>query len=80
MVGEEGMEEIEEENIRGESLDEEMVMEKIEKCFIEKDGKRKDIVVIECKNYKFIVNVLRSMDKWKVDWMEKEEEIERRMK
>ncbi|MFL4466801.1 glutamate racemase, partial [Brucella melitensis] len=49
-------------------------------CFIEKDGKRTDIVVLACTHYPFLVNVLRRLAPWPVDWLDPAEAIARRMK
>ncbi|CAB4325250.1 glutamate racemase [Brucella sp. 6810] len=80
LVGADGLAAIAEAHIRGESFDEALVMEQIAPCFIEKDGKRTDIVVLACTHYPFLVNVLRRLAPWPVDWLDPAEAIARRMK
>ncbi|AOG49899.1 glutamate racemase [Brucella melitensis] len=80
LVGADGLAAIAEAHIRGESFDEALVMAQIAPCFIEKDGKRTDIVVLACTHYPFLVNVLRRLAPWPVDWLDPAEAIARRMK
>ena len=47
-------------------------------CFIEKDGRRTDIVVLACTHYPFLVNRMRKTAPWPVDWIDSGEAIARR--
>lgn len=59
-------------------VDEEAVKREIAPCFIEKDGKRTDIVVLACTHYPFLVNRMRKTAPWPVDWIDPAEAIARR--
>lgn len=59
-------------------VDESAVLEEIEPCFLERDGKRTDIVVLACTHYPFLVNRMRKVAPWPVDWIDTSEAIARR--
>lgn len=59
-------------------VDEAAVRAEIEPCFIEKDGRRTDIVVLACTHYPFLVNRMRKTAPWPVDWIDSGEAIARR--
>ncbi|NDW06937.1 glutamate racemase [Jiella sp. 40Bstr34] len=59
-------------------VEEEAVRAEIAPCFVEKDGRRTDIVVLACTHYPFIVNRMRKMAPWPVDWLDPAEAIARR--
>lgn len=64
--------------MRGGMIDEEAVRKEIMPCFIERDGKRTDIVVLACTHYPFLVNRMRKVAPWPVDWIDTSEAIARR--
>ena len=59
-------------------VEEEAVRDEIAPCFVEKDGRRTDIVVLACTHYPFLVNRMRKMAPWPVDWLDPAEAIARR--
>ncbi len=59
-------------------VDEEQVRAEIAPCFIEKNGRRTDIVVLACTHYPFLVNRMRKTAPWPVDWIDPAEAIARR--
>lgn len=59
-------------------VDEASVAAEIAPCFCEKDGKRTDIIVLACTHYPFLVNRMRKMAPWPVDWIDTSEAIARR--
>ncbi len=59
-------------------VDEDAVRAEIEPCFIERDGRRTDIVVLACTHYPFLVNRMRKTAPWPVDWIDSGEAIARR--
>ncbi|MBO6719535.1 MAG: glutamate racemase [Rhizobiaceae bacterium] len=59
-------------------VDEEAVRTEIAPCFLERDGARTDIVVLACTHYPFLVNRMRKMAPWPVDWIDTSEAIARR--
>ncbi|MFC4624945.1 glutamate racemase [Daeguia caeni] len=78
LVGADQLAALAEAHIRGERIDEALVMEQIAPCFIEQDGRRTDIVVLACTHYPFLVNVFRRLAPWPVDWLDPAEAIARR--
>jgi glutamate racemase len=59
-------------------VDETAVRAEIAPCFLERDGARTDIVVLACTHYPFLVNRMRKMAPWPVDWIDTSEAIARR--
>lgn len=59
-------------------VDEEAVRAEIAPCFVERDGRRTDIVVLACTHYPFLVNRMRKTAPWPVDWLDPAEAIARR--
>lgn len=78
LVGADQLASIAEAHIRGEKIDEALVVEQIAPCFVEKDGRRTDIVVLACTHYPFLANVFRRLAPWPVDWLDPAEAIARR--
>lgn len=78
LVGADRLAGIAEAHIRGEKIDEALVVEQITPCFVEKDGERTDIVVLACTHYPFLANVFRRLAPWPVDWLDPAEAIARR--
>ncbi|WP_182085781.1 glutamate racemase [Aureimonas sp. ME7] len=59
-------------------VEEDAVRAEIEPCFVEKGGRRTDIVVLACTHYPFLVNRMRKTAPWPVDWLDPAEAIARR--
>lgn len=59
-------------------VDEDAVRAEIAPCFIERGGKRTDIVVLACTHYPFLANRMRKTAPWPVDWLDPAEAIARR--
>ncbi|WP_075996666.1 glutamate racemase [Salaquimonas pukyongi] len=78
LVGSTGLAALAESYMRGNMVDEAAVEKEIMPCFIEQDGKRTDIVVLACTHYPFLVNRMRKMAPWPVDWIDTSEAIARR--
>ncbi len=49
--------------------------QEIKPCFISWGGKRTDIVVLGCTHYPFLVNEMRKLAPWPVDWIDPSEAI-----
>lgn len=58
--------------------DEAAVAEEIMPCFQSEGLRRTDIVVLACTHYPFLVNRMRKMAPWPVDWIDTSEAIARR--
>jgi glutamate racemase len=78
LVGSENLAQLAEQYMREGFIDEEAVRQEIAPCFVEKDGKRTDIVVLACTHYPFLVNRMRKTAPWPVDWIDTSEAIARR--
>lgn len=70
LVGAPRLAEIAEHYVRGKPINNNDVWQEIKPCFIsQSESKRTDIVVLACTHYPFIVNVLRQLAPWPVDWL-----------
>ena len=78
LVGSENLARLAEDYMRHGFVDEAAVSAEIAPCFVEKDGKRTDIVVLACTHYPFLANRMRKMAPWPVDWIDTSEAIARR--
>ncbi len=78
MVGSKDLAELAENYLRDGFVDEARVEAEIAPCFVEKDGRRTDIIVLACTHYPFLVNRMRKMAPWPVDWIDTSEAIARR--
>ena len=78
LVGSTRLAALAEKYMRGGLVDEAAVKAEIEPCFVEEDGKRTDIIVLACTHYPFLVNRMRKMAPWPVDWIDTSEAIARR--
>lgn len=78
LVGSENLARMAEAYIRGEPLSDEAVLLEIAQCFVERDGRKTDIVVLACTHYPFIANIFRRLAPWPVDWLDPAEAIARR--
>lgn len=67
-----------EQYMREGSVDEDEVGQEIAPCFVDVDGWRTDIVVLACTHYPFLVNRMRKVAPWPVDWIDPSEAIARR--
>ena len=78
LVGSENLAALAEFYMRHGHVDESAVRAEIVPCFVEKDGRRTDIIVLACTHYPFLVNRMRKMAPWPVDWIDTSEAIARR--
>jgi glutamate racemase len=78
LVGSENLARMAEAYIRGDTISDASVLAEIEQCFVEKEGRRTDIVVLACTHYPFIANLFRRLAPWPVDWLDPAEAIARR--
>ena len=64
--------------LRGGYTDEAAVAHEIGPCFVTNGDQKTDIVVLACTHYPFLVNRMRKMAAWPVDWIDTSEAIARR--
>lgn len=78
LVGSRNLATLAEDYMRTGFVDEAEVATEIAPCFVEQDGRRTDIVVLACTHYPFLVNRMRKVAPWPVDWIDTSEAIARR--
>ncbi len=78
LVGSENLAALAEIYMRDGLVDESQVAAEIAPCFVETNGRRTDIVVLACTHYPFLVNRMRKVAPWPVDWIDPSEAIARR--
>ena len=67
-----------ERHMQGEPVEPDALAAEIRPCFVERDGRRTDIVILGCTHYPFLVHEMRKVAPWPVDWLEPAEAIARR--
>ncbi|MCM2477009.1 glutamate racemase [Rhizobium sp. CG5] len=77
LVGSQNLARLAEAYIRGEGADDAEILAEIAPCFVDRDGRRTDIVVLACTHYPFLANVFRRLAPWPVDWLDPAEAIAR---
>lgn len=78
LVGSENLASLAEIYMRTGFVDEEAVAREITPCFVDDNGRRTDIIVLACTHYPFLVNRMRKVAPWPVDWIDTSEAIARR--
>ncbi|MEN9895961.1 MAG: glutamate racemase [Pseudomonadota bacterium] len=78
LVGSENLARMAENYIRGQILNDDDILAEISGCFVERDGRKTDIVVLACTHYPFMANLFRRLAPWPVDWIDPAEAIARR--
>lgn len=78
LVGSDRLAGVAEAHLRAGVLNESEIAAEIAPCFIERNGRRTDIVVLACTHYPFLANVFRRLAPWPVDWLDPAEAIARR--
>lgn len=79
LVGSDLLAELAEKHLRGETVADDELLPEIADCFLERDGKRTDIVVLACTHYPFLANRFRKIAPWPVDWLDPAEAIARQL-
>ena len=79
LVGAQTLAALAEAQMRGEAVDELAVAAEIMPCFVEKDGRRTDHVVLACTHYPLLLDMFRRLAPWPVDWVDPAPAIARRV-
>ncbi|TYC48701.1 glutamate racemase [Rhodobacterales bacterium] len=79
LVGSDNLAELAEKHLRGEAVSDEDLLPEISECFLERDDRRTDIVVLACTHYPFLANRFRKIAPWPVDWLDPAEAIARQL-
>ncbi len=64
--------------MKGESVADADIAREIESCFVEKDGRRTDHVVLACTHYPLLLDAFRRVEPWPVTWVDPAHAIARR--
>ena len=77
MVGATRLARLAEEHMQGLPIDTDLLRAEIAPCFVESDGRRTDIITLGCTHYPFLVNEMRKLAPWPVDWLDPAEAVAR---
>lgn len=70
LVGSEKLAVFAEDYVRGKPIDLKKIRKEILPCFVEKNGKYTDIIVLACTHYPFLINLFREQALWPVEWID----------
>ncbi|WP_375703404.1 glutamate racemase [Bartonella sp. AD13SXNS] len=70
LVGSEKLAGFAENYLRGKSIDSKEIKKEILPCFVEKNGKYTDIIVLACTHYPFLISFFREQALWSVKWID----------
>lgn len=79
LVGSGNLASLAEAHVRGEPVDDAAIWAEIEPAFVERDGKRTDVVVLACTHYPFLLQRFRQLAPWPVTWIDPAPAIARRV-
>jgi glutamate racemase len=65
--------------LRGEAVDESAIAQAIAPCFVEAGERRTDVVVLACTHYPLLLEQLRRLAPWPVEWLDPAPAIARRV-
>ncbi|MFT6304052.1 MAG: glutamate racemase [Pseudomonadales bacterium] len=77
LVGATKLARLAEEHLQGIQIDTNLLKDEIAPCFVEHEGKRTDIITLGCTHYPFLVNEMRKLAPWPVDWLDPAEAVAR---
>ena len=80
LVAATGLAKLAEEYLQKRTLDSVKLLHEIEPCFVEDGNKKTDIVVLACTHYPFLVNAMRKLAPWPVDWLNPAEAVALRVR
>ncbi|NRG18048.1 glutamate racemase [Rhizobiales bacterium] len=79
LVGATGLARIAEDKLAGRPVDSVRLAAEIVPCFREKAGRRTDTIVLGCTHYPFLLEDMRALAPWDVDWIDPAPAIARRL-
>lgn len=77
LVGATRLARLAEEHLQGIPIDARLLKQEIAPCFVECEGRRTDIIALGCTHYPFLVNEMRKLAPWPVDWLDPAEAVAR---
>lgn len=78
LVGATRLARLSEDHMHGKPVDMELLKAEIAPCFVENESGRTDIVTLGCTHYPFLINHMRKVAPWPVDWLDPAEAVARR--
>lgn len=79
LVGSNLLSTLAEQHVRGQNVSDAELSIEIQECFLEKDSRRTDIIVLACTHFPFLANRFRRLAPWPVDWLDPAEAIARQL-
>jgi glutamate racemase len=79
LVGSANLASLAEAHMRGEAVADAAIWAEIEPAVVERDGERTDVVVLACTHYPFLMEQLRRLAPWPVEWIDPAPAIARRV-
>jgi len=79
LVGSPRLAPLAEASLAGEPVDDAEIAREIAPCFVDKDGRRTDTVVLACTHYPLLLERLRKVAPWPVTWLDPAPAIARRV-
>lgn len=78
LVGAPGLASLAEAVLRGLPIEDAAIVSEIAPCFVERDGKRTDVVVLACTHYPLMLEAMKRVAPWPVTWLDPAPAIARR--
>lgn len=78
LVGATQLAKLSEDYMHGKPVDMALLKAEIAPCFIEQATGRTDIITLGCTHYPFLINQMRKVAPWPVDWLDPAEAVARR--
>ena len=79
LVGSDRLASMAEAALNGEAVDEVLLAGEVSECFQEQNGQRTDVVVLACTHYPLLLDELKRVAPWDVQWIDPAEAIARRV-
>ncbi|MCR4281687.1 MAG: glutamate racemase [Bauldia sp.] len=79
LVGSGNLAPLAEAHMRSEKIDDAVIWTEIEPAFVEREGKRTDVIVLACTHYPFLIERFRRLAPWPVTWIDPAPAIARRV-
>lgn len=79
LVGSKALAGLAERALRGEKIDDDAIAAEIAPCFVVKGGKRTDTIVLACTHYPLLLDRLKALAPWPVEWIDPAPAIARRV-
>ncbi|WP_455478388.1 glutamate racemase [Bartonella sp. B10] len=80
LVGSEKLAGFAEDYLRGKPINHKELRHEILPCFVEKNGKYTDIIVLACTHYPFLISLFREQALWPVEWIDPAKAVAKHIK